>query len=83
MADINELKRKFPSKDSVDEAELAKHPMHRKSSKASVNAIRQEYELKRSEVADGGFSRRLRPIFFSIMVIGLILILWFTFKGVF
>ena len=83
MADISELKKKFPSPNPADEAELAKHPMHRKSSRASVNAIRQEYELKKSEIEGGGFSKRLRPIFFSIMVIGLILILWFTFRGVF
>ena len=83
MADIGELKKKFPSPNPVDEAELAKHPMHRKSSKASVNAIRQEYELKRSELESGGFSKRLRPIFFSALVIGLILILWFAFKGAF
>ena len=63
MVDLNELKRKFPSKKPVGDAH--KPPLHRKSTKAAVKAIAREYELKKAELTGGAPSLKRGPVFYG------------------
>lgn len=68
--DINGLKKKFPSK--VKPSGDGKTP--KKSSKAAVEAIRREYELKKAELASGVPLLKRGPLFYGMVVLLLIVI---------
>ena len=68
--DINGLKKKFPSK--VKPSGDGKTP--KKSSKAAVEAIRREYELKKAELAGGTPLLKRGPLFYGMVVLLLIVI---------
>ena len=68
--DINGLKKKFPSK--VKPSGAGKTP--KKSSKAAVEAIRREYELKKAELASGVPLLKRGPLFYGMVVLLLIVI---------
>ncbi len=72
MVDLNELKRKFPTKRRVDDANKA--PLHRKSTKAAVKAIAREYERKRAELTGGAPDLRRGPVFYGAVVLVLVLV---------
>lgn len=72
MVDLNELKRKFPSKRRADDADKA--PLHRKSTKAAVKAIAREYERKRAELTGGAPTLRRGPVFYGAVVLVLVLV---------
>ena len=73
MADINELKKKFPSKKPAGDA--GKGPLHRKSTKAAVKAIAREYEMKKAELAGSGAPAfRRGPLFYGLVVLLLVVV---------
>ena len=72
MADINELKKKFPAR-KKQAADDGKGPMHRKSSKAAVKAIAREYEKKKAELQGAGAPNLKKgPLFYCVVIFGLI-----------
>jgi len=73
MVDYNNLKKKFKARKPV--ADALNGPMHRKSSKAAVKAIAREYELKKAALQGSGAPTLKRgPVFYCIVIFGLILI---------
>lgn len=73
MVDVNELKKKFPSK--KPSGALPGGPMHQKSSKASVKAIAREYELKKAALqAAGPVTLRRGPVFYGVLVLIMIIV---------
>ena len=77
MVDINELKKKFPTKVAKAADDASKGPMHRKSSKAAVKAIAREYEMKRAELQGSGAPTfRRGPVFYLMLIVGLMVIGW-------
>ena len=73
MVDYNALKKKFPTKKSVNDD--GKGPMHRKSSKAAVKAIAREYEMKRAELQGSRAPTMKRgPVFYCVLIVGLMII---------
>ena len=75
MVDINELKKKFPTKVAKAADDASKGPMHRKSSKAAVKAIAREYELKQAELRGSGAPViRRGPVFYVVLILGLMIV---------
>jgi len=74
MADINELKKKFPAR-KKQAADDGKGPMHRKSTRAAVKAIAREYEMKKAElVGSGAPAFRRGPLFYGLVVLMLVVV---------
>ena len=74
MADINELKKKFPAR-KKQSADDGKGPMHRKSTRAAVKAIAREYEMKKAELAGSGAPAfRRGPLFYGLVVLMLVVV---------
>jgi len=66
MVDYNELRKKFQPK---------KGGPVRKSNKAAVRAIAREYELKKAELTGGAPTLKRGPLFYAVVIIGLVIIL--------
>ena len=62
MIDINELKKKFPNKKPIPVGK-------KKSSKATLQAIQREYELKKAELTGGAPVLRKGPLFYGLVLL--------------
>lgn len=67
MVDYNELRKKFQPK--------KKGGLPHKSSKAAVRAIQREYEMKKAELTGGAPNLKRGPLFYAVVIIGLVVIL--------
>jgi len=73
MADLNELRKKFPARKPA--ADAGKGPLHRKSTKAAVKAIAREYEMRKAELAGAGApALRRGPLFYGLVVLLLVVV---------